>query len=679
MSKVKSNSILRSTLVNIDSSFRNRYPKNIIKTDTKVLPTNPITLSENSNYLSFNYPNHGLESGDSIIIQNVEGISKILSGSFYLINNFNYVLINFGDNFINMNYKNVVSELKITIDIFGEQIESNFINDCNIPFNYLIGPKTILILNDIPKNNHIYIEPVAKAIFGSFDEEQINKNCLFFELPYNFINKTDTFYNLAQSFKISYNHVGGIGLGFINSNYPINNYNYQSSQQVYSITDANNFVIYLNYQSYGNYQVGGSNVQVAKIINSLVGYPDADNYIINLKKSFNNVVNIELVSTEFPYIDVIVKTGINDKLYWRNIDDGNHIYQVSIDEGFYTALTLLDKITENINKVERIISTSTNKIYNNFEINLESGIQKISFKPFNLSNLPNSLSIVKTSINQEDYYVLSVIHPKNIVEVGDMITIADAVAITMEEIIDNTEIIFSIDPTYINKEHIVYNVNLENESYDIILGKTTEINRETASFSARGGEDIKVKSKSKASFHFNYPDTIGEILGFKNVGDDFSITDFKSEITNQDMYANSNNLDAVGNEINYTSGFFNMSGKYNYFLMYLNDIEYIFSNNNLSSAFAKILLSGNPGDILFNTFVSLSGNIYSKNFPISTLTELNISFVYPNGSRLNFRNIDHSFTLRITEEIVQNENTYLNSQNISVADEMSKAILNQSL
>jgi hypothetical protein len=90
--------------------------------------------------------------------------------------------------------------------------------------------------------------------------------------------------------------------------------------------------------------------------------------------------------------------------------------------------------------------------------------------------------------------------------------------------------------------------------------------------------------------------------------------------------------------------------------MYLNDIEYIYTGNNLPSAFAKILLSGNPGDILFNTHVQYNYNIYSKNFPINTLTQIEVLFLYPDGTRVDFRNINHSFTLRIVESTLKNKN-----------------------
>lgn len=106
--------------------------------------------------------------------------------------------------------------------------------------------------------------------------------------------------------------------------------------------------------------------------------------------------------------------------------------------------------------------------------------------------------------------------------------------------------------------------------------------------------------------------------------------------------------------------------------MYLNDIEYIYSNNNLPSAFAKIILKGNQSDILYNTYVSNPSNIYSKSLPISTLSELTVRFLYPDGTRVNFRNINHSFTLKIVESQNCNNDINQNSKDISVSDELRR-------
>jgi len=100
--------------------------------------------------------------------------------------------------------------------------------------------------------------------------------------------------------------------------------------------------------------------------------------------------------------------------------------------------------------------------------------------------------------------------------------------------------------------------------------------------------------------------------------------------------------------------------------MYLNDIEFIYSSSSIKPAFAKILLSGNPGDILFNTFVEQSKYQYDKIFPISNLSNFNITFLFPDGNLVDFRNLNHSFTLKITEEKIQNSNTFLNSKYIKI-------------
>jgi len=658
-----------SSIVNIDSSFRNKNPKHIFKANNKFLPNNPLNFTKGSSIITINYPNHGLSQGKNIIIQNVEGSYKILSDSFYLINNFRYLVIIF-DHKIPIDYKNYVDELFIDIEIVGEQTEKNMIN--NMAFNYLTGLKKCLIATDIQNNYLTIFTNLAEKIIGNLN---INDTCLFVELPYQYINQSNDYIKLIQTFKITNQHIAGIPLGYLNANYPINNINYQNNYQVYSIIDDNTFQINLNYQAFTEMAGGENNIQIMEIINTITGYPDADNYVINLKKSFNNVLSIELISSEFPYVDIAIKKNYNDKLYWKNIEDGNIIYMVQIDEGFYTTSDLLNKITEYINKVPRFGFTKTNLLYNYFDVTLEANIQKIIFKPYNLSKLPNSLSVRKETINDSLYYILNVGHPNNIVDVDDIIMIGDAGNVTIELEQDGIKTIYSLDASYINKEHIVYNVNMENQTYDIILGKETEIKLISVSSESYGGENIKIKSKTKVSFLFNKNDTLGDVLGFRNSGNKYSIIDFSSIISNYDSYINSNGLDVVGNPYSFAGGFLNFSGKYNYMLMYLNDIEYIYSNNNLPSAFAKISFSGNPGDVLFNTYVPYPINVYSKNFPITTLTDLTIKFMYPDGARVNFRNIDHSFTLRITEEKIQNSDTYLNSQNISVYDEFQKANL----
>ena len=650
--------IKKTTLLNIDSSHRNLYAKNIYNSDNKLLPNNPLEFKINSNKININYPNHNLKIGDKIILQNVEGITRIIGNNFFLVNNFKYLVIILDNISIDTNYNNYIDSLYINIEIYGNQTINNMID--NIPLNIILGINKILIISDIPSlkeqteiNKLISIYQQFYPNLNITDLLNISNNLLFIELPFNYINQTNNVTVLNQVFKISYLHISGIELGYLNANYPINNNNYQSYHEVTNIINSNIFEIQIFLKPYMNIYGGGNKVQVMKIINTITGYPNANNYVITLKKSFNNVTNIELISTEFPYIDLIIKKDVNDKLYWKHLNDGPYIYSVQIDEGTYNASTLLLKIQNKLNSVKRIISNDILTIYNIFNIEFESNAQSIIFKSYENIKLPNSLLIKLELINNYEYYILRVIHKNNIVDIGDIITISNAIDTTIKIQNENDLEIYLISSNYINGDKQIYNININDQTYDIILGLKEEIITDTINNNneSQGGDNIIIKTKAKISFLFNKSDTIGDIIGFKNVGNSSSITHFNSIISNKDAYIFSNNVDQVGNIIDYSSKFINLTGKYNYFLMYLNDIEYIY-NNTLPSSFAKILLSGNPGDILFNTFVKYPIELYSNVFPINTLTELTIHFLYPDGKEINFRNIEHSFTIKIVEELV---------------------------
>jgi hypothetical protein len=264
------------------------------------------------------------------------------------------------------------------------------------------------------------------------------------------------------------------------------------------------------------------------------------------------------------------------------------------------------------------------------------------------------MTVTLVEINNIKYLQLSIYHPGNYVQVNDLITITGAAKIGS-----------IIDSTYLNKSFIVYETNLTEETYTVLLGPLKQItNAQTIDITGSGGPGIIIKTNAKISFLFNYSDTLGNILAFKNVGQPNAITPFSTLISNLNNYIHDSHYNSVGNLINYKQ-LFNFSGSNMYFSMYLNDYECIIHNSNQPASFAKILLSGNPGDILFNTFVNYP---LEFDFPISTLNELHVSFAYPDGNLVDFRNIDHSFTLRIMEKISKPENTGLNSNDINFLD-----------
>ena len=108
-----------------------------------------------------------------------------------------------------------------------------------------------------------------------------------------------------------------------------------------------------------------------------------------------------------------------------------------------------------------------------------------------------------------------------------------------------------------------------------------------------------------------------------------------------------------------------MNGNNYYLLLYLNDFDGIVTNKDFDNSFSKILLMGNPGDIMFNTFVN---SPLEFDIPISSLEQLKVKFLFPDGSLPDFRNFDHSFTLRIVEKISRPDNTRLNPNKTTYED-----------
>ncbi len=89
----------------------------------------------------------------------------------------------------------------------------------------------------------------------------------------------------------------------------------------------------------------------------------------------------------------------------------------------------------------------------------------------------------------------------------------------------------------------------------------------------------------------------------------------------------------------------------NYIFLSIPDLNHIQSvqNNNVSGAFAKILLPGESNRVLYNTNVG-GGKVYYDNL-FNNLNELEIAFLTNDGYLFDFNGSEHSFAIEITEII----------------------------
>ena len=656
---------IKISLLNVDSNYRNTQPKNINESNVIFLPENPIITKKGSNLLKFNYPNHNLQIGDFITITNVESINKTILNSLFLFNSFNYLIIKINHN-VPKDYKLCIDNLEIDIKLLSE-LDSNIEEDTkfygSIPINMLIGLKTVNTYQDILDENlnmsTNILDKLKTSIASDIDTDlqynYIYDNFLFAKLDFNFISNSNLdLYKINHVYNIKLTSINGIPLNFINADYPINYDKKQGKHEVANI--ENDYIhIYTKSKAYATGELGGSKISLFKILNTISGFPNAGEFSINLRNNFTNVVRIELVSSEFAFTDYVIKNNINNKLFWQHLDDGDKVYEISIPSGNYSATNIIETLSTQLNNIERITSTAENRIYNKFEIILNTFTNRLEIKAFSQTVLPNSITENIVIIDNKQYYQLDIKHPNNFVEIGDFITIS------------NSEGIGEIPKSAINATHQVYKINKTDQTYSILL---LPFNKITSVSAQKGGSSLKIKTSAKVRFLFDRQNTLGEVLGFSNPGDAYSITPFSSIISNNDSYIYPNDLDTVGNKSS-ISNILQFTGKNNYWLLYLNNLESVILNNGLESCFAKILLAGTQGDIIYNSFVN---SPIEFDTPIPTISELNIKITDSKGNIINFENTNFSFTIRIYELISKPKGTGKFSKDTSFHKEMIEKI-----
>lgn len=657
---------IKISLLNIDSEYRNKEPKNIYESNNIFLSENPIETKKGNNQIKIKFENHGMSVGDLITISNVESINLTLSNSLFLLNGLDYLIIKIPNHNIPTNYKDYITEIKIDINLVSEINSNN--NPITqfyemIPINMLIGPKNIFTFNDLVESyrNETLIE--SSSTFKLLQEllvnegvelENIGNNYLFVKLDFHFITEKNELYRIPHTYNIKFMSLNGVPLYYINSDYPIDHNRRQGYQE---ITNIENDYIFIDVKSksYLTGKGGGSHVSIFKIIRTIPGYPNAGEFTINLRNNFTNVVRIELVSSEFPFTDYVVEEGKNNKLYWQHLDDGDKIYEISIPSGNYNASNLIETMSTLMNQVERINSTPESRILNKFEIELNTFTNKIEFKGFSETILPNSITETQITIDGKEYFKLNIKHANNFVQKEDLITIS------------NSEAIGQIPKSAVNTTHKIFDINKTDQTYSIIL---VPFNAITSTSNQKGGSSVKIKTASKIRLLFNKPDTLGEILGFKNVGNEQSITNFNPIINNIDDYAYPNNLDTVGNSSDRKT-VLQLFGKTNYWLIYLNNVESVILNNGLDSCFAKVLLTGTQGDVIYNSFVN---SPVEFEIPIPTISDINVKITNSKGEIIDFENTDFSFTIRVFELISKPKGTGKFSNDVSFIEEFIENI-----
>lgn len=686
---------LRTSTLNIDSSRRDRDPIVAYGSEYK-LSKNPLSyelltkeIGINSsviNLLKIYCPNHKLVVGDRFILGGIYNPTTSINTTYTDINdniqysvifthgstsvaficnyniqtNDNLNNISFNPNFkvgTGIEYSTLksydTSNLKVNINGFTVS-SSGLPYVGNIPINYLNSNHQIYFTNPDPTGTN----DIINVPFTSYNGTELVKITGF----YISLNTAYDGSALINNMKIdlTFNHFGGIPLNQLNAEFPVDNNHSIGYHEVFSIekdqiiTIINNTAYYYEINA-GNMNVqdsfGGKNVYISKITDLTYGYNNPNSYVFNLPKALHNAISVKLTSTTFPNTSKIIRNtpnNNNNMLYWQNQDDGNYTYSISLNAGNYTPTSLKSEIEKKVYNVKRkfatIFNTNSNYTNNNYmSVFIQTDTNIVTFESYKEAQLITPIQSISPTIPDKGGsppYTLTIKQNAHGLKVGDEILFSDFIT-TM-----------GISDAVLNKTQIVTEISTP-DTYKIVLNN---FNLFTGSrIDTQGGYAAKVFVPNNFRLLFNSDDTFGSLLGFRNVGEETSITKFSTKISNADSYENEIiTTDSAGNKYVYdksgntqflASDNIKLSG-YDYILMSIKELDTTLnlSTSKILKCFAKINLTGLPGKILYDTFVQTTTLSYD---PIN-LTKLTVNLYAPDGTYFDFNGMDHSFVLEIT-------------------------------
>jgi hypothetical protein len=707
--------------INIDSESRVINTK-ITTDDIIILDNNPISyqtetlssglITATASFLTINNANHGLVKNDKILLSGIvlnpikfktkyidpdDNISKyatILSvnsssliiktsfdnttsnASVKLMNNNENINFVVGDGITYEDLKNYDTS-DMTISFSGFTGTNDFIG--NIPVNFLNATHRIYFSNPDPDNlNYDTIinvpsSGIVKKITG-----------FYIKLNEKYIGTTD----IDSTVTLTYNHIGGIPLTHLNAFLPVSKSNTSAFHTIYDVPNNNQIRIKLSkiahyisptpkindYLGQIPIQFGGNRVECYKITEIITGYRNPNSYQITLQKPIRNVIMAKLINSNF--INTIPAFIGTNKLYFQIKDDGDIEYSISIDEGTYEE-SILQKILED--KIYELVRQNINTVTSGYsdKIKMEVSINKEShiviFKAYKEVILSEPITNIYPSISTTPVvgvqsYTLTITHVNHKLSVGDTVTFSN---------FSNTTGIPSI---ILNTTHTVISV-LGTSTYTIIIKNFNLLPSER--IESKGGHSAKINVPIEFRLLFDKPDTIGRRLGFRNVGDKLSITNFGKVITNKDEYEyetkitdeNGNNFinylqDGTLDTIRLERNILDLHAN-NYFLMKIRELPGLINLSlkdqsdltldeqiKIKECFAKIIVSGNLGSHMINTFVKTKESYFN----MIDLNELTINFYTSQGELVEFYGHNHSFVLEITSLDTLPLDTYIDTQ-----------------
>jgi len=625
-------SIQQTEDVYIDSQFRITEP-DIEKSDSiHIQGKSSLEFTNLSRTVTITHPGHTFDIEDKISVSGVKGISKKL-------------LI-----------KSIEDGVEKTVIEFTKDSENMKINiDHNLSDDYIDGYATVTILGIKANTNGTYIDSLpinlinkTHPIYLYRDSEGIpdNDNAFYVKLGRTYRKEDDGIFTPDQyTFTIIFEHVCGIPLKYLNADFPVSSSQTQGYHEIINVYESS-YSFNLAVPAYcKNITTGGGGaIQITTIKVISEGSTSANNYTITLPRTYHQIIGARITSMVFPVTQKAF-TEKNNKLYWQNLDDGDHVYSISIDPGNYFPEELIDILHNKFYNTLRVNvdSDENNSFITSYtqhqftQISIDASSDVVTFRSFRESILSQPITstdpIIPEVVGNESSELLTsnikliITHNNHNLELGDLILIQNAVAH------------MGIASTYINGEHEIIEI-IDANSYKIKLNR---FNIQASRSNTGGGNAVYIYSPNTFRLRFDYPETMGKNLGFRNAGDSKSITPYLTRVSNNEPYEDDVAKDVNGKDIIISNNSLSLSGN-DYVIMTCRELNNATSVGPIKEIFTKILLTDVPGKTIFNTHLPIT-SVFVE--PVAEISELTFSFYNPDGTEYDTEGLDHSFNLEL--------------------------------
>lgn len=324
----------------IDSSYRQQSITHTYGTPF-YLPTNPIGLVKNNNKAKIFVPNHTLTNKDQIILQNMKGAKVVLKNAVSIKRNSQFARIN------HYNYPFTENHSSSYMPAF---LVENLTPDMN----------EIEIIADVVN----YYTHCSNTYITYTIDHSLRLNAINAPIYPLYTRQMDVYHRVTDAYLVLLNEP--LAINYQQHKNQLTQIEYHTlpapliglNEQLSTICDVvQNYIwVPINDRPLYTANVGGNEVCLKQILESVSGYPNPAHYVYHLDTHYKNVLSVQLIQSIFPCPHQTI-TDANNKLYWKNVNE-NIPYELTIPNGNYTAATLASSIEQQFATVNK---RSTNK------------------------------------------------------------------------------------------------------------------------------------------------------------------------------------------------------------------------------------------------------------------------------------------------------------------------------